>query len=279
MKKLYSFLILMLILTIALTGCALNDKKVSTVKNGHFTNFPETTIGTAFDHFFGDPQWKHFKSNKNEDVVEFTGKCMYQDVKVSAKMQFLFSDDKSFELKFLSFNDVPQNMLIMAGLISKVFETANTPAKENTTNKNNAVKPKPITADDLVVLGIPPTAKKIDIINKMGTPQTDGALKRSMNASYYMTYNGVQFNLTSSTNDGQIATISITNNAIKTVRGISVGDPESKVIEIYGDSYKLVKNNGGNEYKYMWGKANTDDAHGMSFQCDNGKISSITIFP
>lgn len=264
-------------LVMAISGCSSEDKHVSVVKNGHFTNYPSVTIGTAFEQFFGNPQWKHFKSDKGEEVVEFTGKCRYSDVEVNAKMQFLFSDDKSFEAKFLSFNDVPQNMLMMAGLISKVFEKANQPVESS--NQKEKAKPNPVTADDLTILGLSPTAAKMEIVGKLGAPKSEGNLKRSMNATCYIAYDGVKFELSSNGNEGRITSVSITNGEIKTVRGIGVGDPEAKVTERYGDSYKLGKNNGGNEYSYMWGKARTDDVHGIKILCNNGIVSGITIFP
>ena len=278
MKRVHIFLALILMLALGLSGCSLEDKHVSIVKNGHFTNYPSVTIGTAFEKFFANPQWKHFKSDKGEEVVEFTGKCQYHDVEVMAKMQFLFSGDNSFEAKFLSFNDVPQNMLMMAGLISKVFEKANEQPTQNTA-KTDTSKIKAVSTEDLVILGIPSTATKTEIINKLGTPKSEGVLKKSMNAEYFIAYEGVKFDLTSRTNNGRIVNAFITQEDVKTLRGIGVGDPESKIVERYGTSYKLVKNSDGNAYKYIWGKANSDDMHGLVFQCNNGRVTRITIFP
>ena len=130
----------LLLIMLVLTGCSQNDKYISAVKNGHPTNYPAVEIGQAFDKFFANPQWKHFKSDKDEEVVEFTGKCKYLEVEVTAKLQFVFNDAKNFEVKFLAFNDVPQNMLVMGALLSKVYESAGdkgiAEAKKNTANAN-----------------------------------------------------------------------------------------------------------------------------------------------
>ena len=56
------------------------------------------------------------------DVVEFTGSCMYRDVEVDARIQFTISDDgETFEATFLSFNDIPQNNILLNALIEKAF--------------------------------------------------------------------------------------------------------------------------------------------------------------
>lgn len=99
-----------------------NNKYVLMVKNGHPEKYPDSTYGKSFDKFFGSPTWKYFNSDDKEDVVEFTGKCTYQDVEVKASLQFILNVKAgTFEAGALSFNDVPQNKLITAALLSKVF--------------------------------------------------------------------------------------------------------------------------------------------------------------
>ena len=99
------------------------DEHVVGVKNGYPSAIPDITYGQAFENFFGSPTWKYFEGENGEQVVEFTGYCTYQDVKVKARMQFLLSEDgKSFETGALSFNDVPQSTLIANGLVYKAFE-------------------------------------------------------------------------------------------------------------------------------------------------------------
>ena len=101
-----------------------NNKYISFVKNGHPTSYPNLTYGKAFDNFFASPTWKYFKSNTREDVVEFTGYCTYQNVKVKADLQFILNEDAgTFTVGAVSFNDVPQVNLMTAALISKIFES------------------------------------------------------------------------------------------------------------------------------------------------------------
>ncbi|MET3290926.1 UNVERIFIED_CONTAM: Ca2+/Na+ antiporter [Brevibacillus sp. OAP136] len=101
-----------------------DNKYVLGVKNGYPENYPDKTYNQAFENFFGNPNWKYFNATTGEKVVEFTGYCTYQNVEVKAKIQFILStDETSFEVGALSFNDVPQNELTKASLLKTVFET------------------------------------------------------------------------------------------------------------------------------------------------------------
>lgn len=114
------------------------DSHVLTVKGGTPNAYPDKTYGDAFDSFFGSPAWKYFVGTKEGpdedgdgqpdytvdevDIVEFTGYCTYQDVKVKALIQFTLSEeDNTFEATYLSYNDVPQSMLMLSALLETVF--------------------------------------------------------------------------------------------------------------------------------------------------------------
>lgn len=104
-----------------------NDEHVLGVKYGTPNNYPGITYGDAFEDFFGSPTWTFFKgtregSDEEFDVVEFKGTCLYQNVEVTARIQFTLSQDgKTFEATYLSFNDVPQTNVLLYGLLEKVF--------------------------------------------------------------------------------------------------------------------------------------------------------------
>lgn len=115
------------------------DEHVLMVKNGHPESYPETTYQEAFEKFFSYPTWKYFvgikngldedgdgnpdSAEENVDIVEFTGYCMYEEVEVKALMQFtLDSESGTFTATYLSFNDVPQNNLMLVELICAAFE-------------------------------------------------------------------------------------------------------------------------------------------------------------
>lgn len=116
------------------------DENVLLVKNGTNSNYPTVTYGEAFDEFFENPSWRYFTGTQDGpdddgdgepdytkddvDVIEFTGKCMYSDVKVKALIQFTLDKDAgTFDIAYLSFNEVPQSTLVLSGLLSSVFES------------------------------------------------------------------------------------------------------------------------------------------------------------
>lgn len=129
------------------------DPNVQAVKGGTIGEYTTITVGEAFEAFFAEPKWKYFKADTNEDVVEFTGYCTYQEVKVLARLQFIV-DEETFEIGALSFNDVPQNELIKASLMSKIYENEETAEVDNTLEEpmanNDLVSNEPVSvkADD-----------------------------------------------------------------------------------------------------------------------------------
>lgn len=142
---------LVLILMTGLYGCGsddvtdqvanisqLEDPHILSVKGGSPNAYPDKIYGDAFENFFEYPTWKYFVGVKestdedgdgepdyveeNVDIVEFTGYCMYSEVKVKALIQFTLSkDDDTFEATYLSFNDVPQNTFMLLALLDAVF--------------------------------------------------------------------------------------------------------------------------------------------------------------
>lgn len=125
------------------------DGHVDMVKNGEPTGYPGITYGEAFDKFFSNPTWRYFKGvddsedetddvgneiseedNKKDskdkylNVVEFTGGCSYQDTDVDVLIQFVIDDsNKQFKVECLTLNEIPQNMLVLSSLLTKVFES------------------------------------------------------------------------------------------------------------------------------------------------------------
>lgn len=122
------------------------DSHVLGVKNGHPFDHPDQTYGDAFEDFFAYPTWKYFVGTKegadedgdgkpdyeekDVDIVEFTGYCTYQDTEVKALMQFTLDEESdTFDVTYLSFNDVPQNTLMLYGLLNKIFGDGETDAE------------------------------------------------------------------------------------------------------------------------------------------------------
>lgn len=125
------------------------DEHILGVKNANNSSYSEITYGEAFDSFFTSPKWQYYRGTDQDTgdefgVVEFTGYCLYDDVKVKALIQFVISQDgKTFDAQYLSFNDVPQNLLTLGALIDKAFSTASNEttvnSQQNESTSNNTV--------------------------------------------------------------------------------------------------------------------------------------------
>lgn len=134
------------------------NENVAAVKNGISEAYPDTTYGEAFEKYFGSPKWEYFKGTKegpdddgdgkpdyteeNIDIVEFTGKCMYQEVEVEALIQFTLEQD-TFIATYLSYNDVPQSQLMLAALLKSVFTN-----EESNVEKSNIEEVESVSEED-----------------------------------------------------------------------------------------------------------------------------------
>lgn len=102
-----------------------NDVYIKTIQNAEMTGTTHT-YKEVFDNFFAYPTWTRFTSDTDQEVVEFTGECLYDGQQVKAKIQFLITEETddyiSWEATYLSFNDVTQNRLMLSALLEKAIE-------------------------------------------------------------------------------------------------------------------------------------------------------------
>ena len=169
MRKLISSL-MVLVIAVSLCACGTDDiadqvvnvvqaedEHVLAVKGGTPNAYPDKTYEEAFENFFGSPTWKYFVGTKegpdedgdgnpdyieeDVDIVEFTGYCTYQDVEVKALIQFTLSkEDDTFEATYLSFNDVPQNMFMLAAVLEAAFTNGDVENSYDDTSQENNVR-------------------------------------------------------------------------------------------------------------------------------------------
>lgn len=109
------------------------NKYVRFVKEACPEAYPDVSYGEAFGGFFGNCKWEYFQSEDNQDVVEFSGNCMYDDKTAVVKAQFLVSyDEGKGELYTMSINDEIQPELVQAMLLAKIFGGYGSGAGTNT---------------------------------------------------------------------------------------------------------------------------------------------------
>lgn len=116
-----------------------DDPHVLTVKEGTLDEYPDITIDEAFTDFFASPTWEYFVSEDDEDIVEFTGGFLYEDVDAEATIQFQLHENERFEIVYTAFNDLPQNTLYTNGLLMSIFEGEELDVPESSTDEAAAV--------------------------------------------------------------------------------------------------------------------------------------------
>lgn len=98
------------------------DKFIQTVKDARPESFSGCTYGKAFDEFFTSPQWDYFESTNGQNVVEFTGECMYAGSPTKARMQFTVSSSSVVTTGALYYNNAPQTTKIITESLNRIFE-------------------------------------------------------------------------------------------------------------------------------------------------------------
>ncbi|WP_225316048.1 MULTISPECIES: hypothetical protein [Bacillus cereus group] len=108
-----------------------DHEHVQQIKTAKLPGYEKMTIEEAFHKFFKNPKWKYFVSEDHEDLVEFTGNCVYQEQEVKAKIQFVLNkEDQTFKLKAMALNDIAQNELTTAAMLHSIYDVDNNELKE-----------------------------------------------------------------------------------------------------------------------------------------------------
>lgn len=98
------------------------NSDIAFVKNSSLDeDRPGVSIEALANNFFGNPRWTSGKSASGQRFVNVTGDMTYMNKKVKGVLQFFVSDD-SFEVGAFEINGVPQNQLVTAGLLIKMYE-------------------------------------------------------------------------------------------------------------------------------------------------------------
>ena len=105
-------------------GCGKSD--LDMVKDGVLKGYDTTTVGKAFDSSFNNADWKNFKTDKGERIVEFNGKTSqrFHDSFVSWANQNM-SPKQLFELVYALGYEFPQkqNQMSYEDLIKWALDT------------------------------------------------------------------------------------------------------------------------------------------------------------
>ena len=117
-------------------GSSLNQEKIDKVRKISPDGAAGITYEEAYNYFFSDSDWKYFKSDDGDPVVEFSGKCTYDDQEGDAYLQFTLDDDDNIASYYAQFKYDGEDEKVELGdderwaLIFKPFETYAEDVKE-----------------------------------------------------------------------------------------------------------------------------------------------------
>ncbi len=99
-----------------------DDRALSIVQDGHFTDHPEYSVGEAVACFVGNPKWSSLEGEDGNTYVNVTGRITFLDEPVDALVQFRVNKDAgTFALNAFEMNDIPQNDLLKLALIEAMY--------------------------------------------------------------------------------------------------------------------------------------------------------------
>ena len=125
-KKILGIAVLVVIAIIVIsniTGNSGNPEIIALVKNGTLSNYPNKTVGVAFDSFFSSPKWESGVTSDGDTFVNVRGKASFAGNNVNAAVQFFVDvDNGTFEYHAFEMNEVPQSNFIFWSLLEKIYE-------------------------------------------------------------------------------------------------------------------------------------------------------------
>jgi hypothetical protein len=111
-------------MVLALAFVSSEGPNVVLVKTGHLGAYPNVPVGKAVDSFLSSPRWDAVEGKDNNEYVNVRGGAQYQGKPVRVALQFRVDRKAgSFEINALEVNDLPQNNLMKAVWLSKIFES------------------------------------------------------------------------------------------------------------------------------------------------------------
>ena len=113
------FTVILIVVAIAVIVGLNSDMNLAGVKSGTLADYPNVTVGEAFDDFFGSPQWGVDKEG-DQHYVTFTGKCEYFGEIGNVDVLF-WVDETSFGISSMSMEGVPLTNFEQIAILNAVY--------------------------------------------------------------------------------------------------------------------------------------------------------------
>lgn len=130
--------------------------RIPAVKEGKLEEYPDQSVGDAFDSYFSQPEWNDASVKEGKKLVEFTGHFVYEQEDVAAAIQFLVDENDDFEIEEVSYNGVSQNEVNIASLFTSIFEEGSTEEIEDEPEvAEEAIESEPAEVPETTGVGTP----------------------------------------------------------------------------------------------------------------------------
>lgn len=107
-----------------------NSEQVKIIAKSYFKKYPfdekYLNIGSAFESYFDNTTWEYFKSEDNEDIVEFNGTFTKDGEKIDSCIQFELFNDNTFEICYVGLNGKSQDQRETDNLIRDIMVNTKT---------------------------------------------------------------------------------------------------------------------------------------------------------
>lgn len=134
-SKLTNILAVISIILIIFSVTSLPGNKATTVNTDVYEQTIQESIlddssytyKEVFNGFFANPIWEHFTGDENQEIVEFTGECSYQEKDVKVTVQYLITNETEasveYELIYFDIDGEPQDLTTFEEMISAAIES------------------------------------------------------------------------------------------------------------------------------------------------------------
>lgn len=95
---------------------------VDFIKTGVIDIHDTQDLGTAFEHYFINPNWISFETGEGEIVVEFTGEIQSHDTLSTCLVQFtIYPDEDTFEITYYELDQQSQTYEQLITLLDSIY--------------------------------------------------------------------------------------------------------------------------------------------------------------
>ena len=113
---------IIILVLISMVSC--DSGKIKQVTGGYLNNYPNVTVGEAFNEYIGDEEWSYVKEDGIEKV-KVTGTIMYLDEESHAEVTFKLNKDDTFRVMSFKIDGEPMSKFILGIFISDVYDEYN----------------------------------------------------------------------------------------------------------------------------------------------------------